>query len=151
RDVCSATALRIATLSAAVPLTLPIMSFLARTMVPGARPHHLAEVMLGGLLRETVPDVRRAGEDQGQYEMHDGGRGRRLPRTTSGETPAGARRPGMFRERRPGPGFGAPALPPPGGGGRPPPLDPRAAGFAQVAARVLQRVGVAPSDGDEGT
>ncbi len=149
RDGCSATALRIATLAAAAPLTLPLLVFLAQTMVPGARRHHLAEVLLGGLLREAVADVRSAREDELHYEFHEGVRERLLGRLTAGEAQEVLRRAGTCMESRLGLGFGFHTLLPFHRGARRRALDDRATSFTLVAERVLRRMGVDLSDWDE--
>jgi formylglycine-generating enzyme required for sulfatase activity len=59
---------------AAAPLHLPVMRLVQRAMLPESRPTHLAEVLLGGLVR-----VERAPADNSDvvtYEFHDGVRNR---------------------------------------------------------------------------
>lgn len=60
--VSSPTAQRLAALLAAVPLELPIIRLVQRTAVPEADCGHLAEVMLGGLMRGTK-------DEQGQLHL----------------------------------------------------------------------------------
>ncbi|WP_433215752.1 FxSxx-COOH system tetratricopeptide repeat protein [Dactylosporangium sp. CS-047395] len=67
RASASPTAYRLAGLLAAAPLTLPLMRHVAAELLPEAKPEHLAEVFLGGLLQtregseyEFRPGVREA-------------------------------------------------------------------------------------------
>ncbi|GAA4388172.1 hypothetical protein GCM10023088_61230 [Actinomadura verrucosospora] len=69
RAVSSPTAFRLAAYLAAAPLRLEVMSLVQRAMLPEATSAHLAEVFLGGLLRRA----RRASDPAGvEYEFHDG-------------------------------------------------------------------------------
>jgi len=51
-STASLPARKLAGLMAAVPVSLPVMNLIRETLVPEARQEHLAEVFLGGLLRE---------------------------------------------------------------------------------------------------
>ncbi|WP_433057110.1 FxSxx-COOH system tetratricopeptide repeat protein [Dactylosporangium sp. CS-033363] len=68
RASASPTAYRLAGLLAAAPLTLPLMRLVAAERLPEARPEHLAEVFLGGLLRQRThrghPAEHLAGDDR---------------------------------------------------------------------------------------
>ncbi|MEU1803350.1 SAV_2336 N-terminal domain-related protein [Streptomyces sp. NPDC019937] len=65
-------ALNLAFLLSAAPLTLPLMRWLQRHLLPATGPAHLAEVFLSDLLVRTTP--RRRGEDPDQvvYAFRDG-------------------------------------------------------------------------------
>lgn len=65
RAAASPTAFRLACYLSAVPLSLPVMRWVQRAMLPHSRPAHLAEVFLGGLLRPTEDTVV-------PYDFHDG-------------------------------------------------------------------------------
>ena len=56
---------------AAVPLRLPIMRLVQHVMVPGSRPTHLAEVLLGGLLRIEPTSASSSDPDNLAFEFHD--------------------------------------------------------------------------------
>ncbi|MFJ5091650.1 SAV_2336 N-terminal domain-related protein [Streptomyces sp. NPDC088674] len=56
RAAASPLAGRLATHLAAAPLSLPVMQLVQRTMLPGSGPAELAEVLLGGLLRQSDED-----------------------------------------------------------------------------------------------
>jgi hypothetical protein len=58
-------AFRLATLLAAAPLDLPLLHHIQRTLLPGSAPHHLAEVLTGGL-------VHRVNELGTSFEFADG-------------------------------------------------------------------------------
>jgi len=59
RERATPTAFRLAChLSAAAPLTLPVMRLVQRAFVPGSAPAHLAEVLLGGLCRRRGAEGR---------------------------------------------------------------------------------------------
>ncbi|MET8556735.1 SAV_2336 N-terminal domain-related protein [Streptomyces sp. NPDC004959] len=56
RAAASPLAGRLATHLAAAPLSLPVMQLVQRTMLPGSGPAELAEVLLGGLLKQSEED-----------------------------------------------------------------------------------------------
>ncbi|WP_435246788.1 SAV_2336 N-terminal domain-related protein [Streptomyces sp. NRRL F-5630] len=56
RAAASPLAGRLATHLAAAPLSLPVMQLVQRTMLPGSGPAELAEVLLGGLLKQSDED-----------------------------------------------------------------------------------------------
>ncbi|WP_433473984.1 FxSxx-COOH system tetratricopeptide repeat protein [Spirillospora sp. CA-142024] len=69
RAASSPTAFRLAGYLAAAPLRLEVMSLVQQAMLPESNSAHLAEVFLGGLLRRA----RRATDPDGiEYEFHDG-------------------------------------------------------------------------------
>ena len=75
RASASPTAYELAGYLAAAPLRLPVMRLVQRAMLPGSTPAHLAEVFLGGLLREADDPAggRRPDRAGGAaYEFHDG-------------------------------------------------------------------------------
>ena len=53
----------------AVPLSLPTMRHVQRTLLPDSRPEHLAEVFLGGLLRRTTPEGADIRDDDVRYDF----------------------------------------------------------------------------------
>ncbi|XVQ10696.1 FxSxx-COOH system tetratricopeptide repeat protein [Spirillospora sp. CA-255316] len=70
RASASPEAFELAGYLAAAPLRLPVMRLVQRAMLPGSTPAHLAEVFLGGLMR--VADGEPAGHSGVAYEFHDG-------------------------------------------------------------------------------
>ncbi|RSM69507.1 tetratricopeptide repeat protein [Actinoplanes sp. ATCC 53533] len=58
-------AFRLATLLAAAPLDLPLLHHIQKSLLPGSAPHHLAEVLTGGL-------VRRSNDVGTSFEFTDG-------------------------------------------------------------------------------
>ncbi|MDX8029223.1 FxSxx-COOH system tetratricopeptide repeat protein [Lentzea sp. BCCO 10_0856] len=78
RTHASVEAFSLAGLLAAAPLSLPLMTLVQRKLLPGSSLSTLAEVMLGGLLKQVVPVVppptSRAEENAPKitYDFHDG-------------------------------------------------------------------------------
>jgi len=72
QDTSTATALELAGLLAAAPLTLPIMRLVQQTLLPQSRQSHLAEVFLGGLLRRLSPVTADENPDRVRFEFHTG-------------------------------------------------------------------------------
>ncbi|MGW6928951.1 FxSxx-COOH system tetratricopeptide repeat protein [Lentzea sp. NPDC054927] len=76
RTNASVEAFSLAGLLAATPLSLPLMTLVQRQLLPGSSLSTLAEVMLGGLLKQVVPADRlaapAAGVPQIPYDFHDG-------------------------------------------------------------------------------
>ncbi|WP_141582125.1 FxSxx-COOH system tetratricopeptide repeat protein [Actinomadura sp. WMMA1423] len=69
RAASSPTAFRLAAYLAAAPLRLEVMALVQKAMLPDATSAHLAEVFLGGLMRRA----RRTSDPEGvEYEFHDG-------------------------------------------------------------------------------
>ncbi|KFA89873.1 SAV_2336 N-terminal domain-related protein [Archangium violaceum] len=68
----SAPARKLAGLLAAVPVSLPVMRLVRETMVPEARQEDLAEVFLGGLLRELPEQDASMDPEQKQYDFWPG-------------------------------------------------------------------------------
>jgi len=62
---------RLAGLLAAAPLRLPVMRLIQQTMLPESRQVHLAEVMLGGLLRQVTPNADLLDPDEVDYAFVD--------------------------------------------------------------------------------
>ncbi|MFI7678072.1 FxSxx-COOH system tetratricopeptide repeat protein [Actinophytocola sp. NPDC049390] len=96
RTFASASAFQLATLLAAVPLTMPTIKLVQRVMLPSADISAIAEVVLGGLLRKTSmkpdPVPQAAGDDGGDgvdgvgYEFHRGVRAELLAAGRRGDT-----------------------------------------------------------------
>lgn len=91
RTFASASAFQLATLLAAVPLSMPTIKLVHRVMLPSADISAIAEVILGGLLRKTSmkpdPVVPSDGVDDGvNYEFHKGVRAELLAAGRRGDT-----------------------------------------------------------------
>ncbi|GGU50730.1 FxSxx-COOH system tetratricopeptide repeat protein [Lentzea flava] len=72
RTVASVEAFELAGLLAATPLSPPLMSLVQRVLLPGSTLTTLAEVMLGGLLKQLPADDTPADGTRIAYEFHDG-------------------------------------------------------------------------------
>lgn len=91
RTFASASAFQLATLLAAVPLSMPTIKLVQRVMLPSADISAIAEVVLGGLLRKTSmkPDPVASSdgtEDGVGYEFHKGVRAELLAAGKRGDT-----------------------------------------------------------------
>jgi tetratricopeptide (TPR) repeat protein len=71
RANASPTARKLAGYLAAAPLSLPAMRLVQAVMLPESRQVHLAEVFLGGILKQITSDVDVSPEEV-QYEFEDG-------------------------------------------------------------------------------
>jgi hypothetical protein len=65
-------AFQLAVYLAAVPLTLPVMRLVQRTMFRDYRQVHLAEVFLGGLLERLTPADVRCDPSEVEYDFREG-------------------------------------------------------------------------------
>lgn len=75
----STEALRLATCLAAAPVSLPVIRLVQQAMLPGSRPSVVAEVFLGGLLRQRPPMAGRdLDPDEVEYDFVPGVRERLL-------------------------------------------------------------------------
>lgn len=63
---------KLAGLMAAVPVSLPVMNLIRETLVPEARQEHLAEVFLGGLLREPPGQAPSSDPEDKLYDFWPG-------------------------------------------------------------------------------
>ncbi|NGY64548.1 tetratricopeptide repeat protein [Lentzea sp. NEAU-D13] len=82
RTNASVEAFSLAGLLAAAPLSLPLMTLVQRRLLPGSTLSTLAEVILGGLLRQAdPPDVSEIA-----YDFHDGVRDELLGTVTRADT-----------------------------------------------------------------
>ncbi|HPE72261.1 MAG TPA: SAV_2336 N-terminal domain-related protein, partial [Candidatus Competibacter sp.] len=72
RDLASREAFQLAVYLAAVPLTLPVMRLVQRTMFRDYRQVHLAEVFLGGLLERLTPADVRCDPSEVEYDFYEG-------------------------------------------------------------------------------
>ncbi|TVR65812.1 MAG: hypothetical protein EA420_02420, partial [Candidatus Competibacteraceae bacterium] len=72
RDLASREAFQLAVYLAAVPLTLPVMRLVQRTMFRDYRQVHLAEVFLGGLLERLTPADVRCDPSEVEYDFREG-------------------------------------------------------------------------------
>ncbi len=74
RDLASRQAFQLAVYLTAVPLTLPVMRLVQRTMfmLPEYRQVHLAEVFLGGLLERVTPADVRCSPEEVEYDFYEG-------------------------------------------------------------------------------
>lgn len=68
QDFASTEALQLARCLAAAPLSLPVMRLVRQTMLPQSRPSVLAEVFLGGLLRQSSSPDGTTGQDVDSVE-----------------------------------------------------------------------------------
>ncbi|MBZ4330520.1 SAV_2336 N-terminal domain-related protein [Corallococcus sp. AS-1-12] len=69
---------KLAGLLAVVPVSLPVMNLIRETLVPEARHEHLAEVFLGGVLREIPGQEASTNPEEKQYDFWPGVRERLL-------------------------------------------------------------------------
>lgn len=85
QSMASPEARKLATLFAAAPLSLPVMRLIRETMLPEATLGHLAEVFLGGLLREIVEGEDAVDPEYVRYDFFEGVRDLLLDAATAGE------------------------------------------------------------------
>ncbi|WP_426753385.1 SAV_2336 N-terminal domain-related protein [Myxococcus sp. Y35] len=78
QGTASPLAQELASILSAAPLYLPAMRVVQRAMLPEARQVHLAEVLLGGLLKEVKRDARPSWANEALYEFLPGVRPRLL-------------------------------------------------------------------------
>ncbi|GAA3276478.1 tetratricopeptide repeat protein [Dactylosporangium vinaceum] len=128
RSAVSPTAYRLAGLLAAAPLTLPVMRLVQAALLPDSRPDHLAEVFLGGLLREAP-----AG-----FDFHPGVREALLPSLQTAEALAVVR---LVADHLAGADLDQAVV-----AGDPAPLSPLGPAFAAATAPVLRAVGGAHAE-----
>jgi tetratricopeptide (TPR) repeat protein len=98
RTQASVQAFHLAGLLAATPLSLPLIKLVQRVMLPGASLSALAEVVLGGLLKQvpatgSAPDPTRVA-----YEFHDGVREELLSGARRADTIRVARTVGQYAD-----------------------------------------------------
>lgn len=140
RSAASPQAQKLAGYLAAVPLTLPIMRLVWQSALPAARPVHLAEVFLSGLLREIATSASGDPEST-RYDFHEGVREILLEDVPVSDSVEVLRRVSDYVEERLGQAFNFRAAL------RDPDefdttLDrPGEREFARVAAKVLRRLG----------
>ncbi len=72
RTTASPLAYRLACLLSTVPLSLPIMRLVQHVLLPESRQSHLAEVVLGGLLRRVDPTLSDSDPDRVRYDFYPG-------------------------------------------------------------------------------
>ncbi|MCP4697220.1 MAG: hypothetical protein GY862_10265, partial [Gammaproteobacteria bacterium] len=84
RASASSMARKLAEYLAATPLTIPIMRLVQQTMLPDSRQIHLAEVLLGGLLREPA-GTRKSDPASLKYDFHLGVRSLLLDAVPAGD------------------------------------------------------------------
>ncbi|MFI5906994.1 FxSxx-COOH system tetratricopeptide repeat protein [Dactylosporangium sp. NPDC051541] len=132
RATVSPTAYRLAGLLAAAPLTLPVMRLVQAARLPEARPDHLAEVFLGGLLRHT------SAEPPADYDFHPGVREALLAALQSAEALAVVR---LVADHLAGADLDQAVV-----AGDPAPLRPLGPAFAAAAAPVLRVLGGAHAE-----
>ncbi|MEV6235170.1 FxSxx-COOH system tetratricopeptide repeat protein [Lentzea sp. NPDC051838] len=72
RTHASVTAFELAGLLASTPLSPRLMTLVQRVLLPGSTLTTLAEVMLGGLLKQVPADDLPVDDDRIAYEFHDG-------------------------------------------------------------------------------
>lgn len=72
RAMASPTARQLAGYLAASPLNLGLIRAVQRAMLPRSEQHHLAEVLLGGLLRQVTPEGAPVEPDEIAYEFYPG-------------------------------------------------------------------------------
>ncbi|XXX74828.1 SAV_2336 N-terminal domain-related protein [Sorangium sp. So ce134] len=88
RSMSKPEARKLATLFAAAPLSLPVMRLIREAMLPEATLGHLAEVFLGGLLREIVEDGHAVDPEYVRYDFFEGVRELLLDSASVGEAAA---------------------------------------------------------------
>jgi hypothetical protein len=72
RALASPMARKLAGLLSATPVTLSIVNLIQQTMLPESRLEHVAEIFLGGLLKEIPSDKESTPSGDVQYEFFDG-------------------------------------------------------------------------------
>lgn len=138
RAASSPAAFQLACYLAAAPLQLPVMRLVQRAMLPESTPAHLAEVLLGGLLRRADPDSP-ADPEVAEYEFQDGIRDVLLGGLHRGEALQVLRAVWYVLRDRLGSTLDFPALL--GAIRHSPGVLPADQPFAQVAAKVLDHLG----------
>ncbi|AKJ01099.1 tetratricopeptide (TPR) repeat protein [Archangium gephyra] len=83
-STASLPARKLAGLLAAVPVSLSVMNLIRETLVPEARQEHLAEVFLGGLLREPPGQAASTDPEEKLYDFWPGVRERLLDSLPAG-------------------------------------------------------------------
>jgi hypothetical protein len=137
RATVSPTASQLAAYLAAAPLTLSVMRLVQYTMLPDSHPSHLAEVVLGGLLkRVTSADATLPAES---YDFHEGVRELLLSSVLKTEAFQILRSVGHSLERQIGRPFDFPSLLPDSNGQFQ--IPETAIPFARVSAFVMSRLG----------
>ncbi|MET8828272.1 SAV_2336 N-terminal domain-related protein [Streptomyces sp. NPDC004610] len=148
RRTASQDARRLAEYLATVPLALPVMQVVQRSMLPASGPEAMAEVLLGGLLRRSDTVTR------GGYEFIDGVREDLLRHLPGGEAQLVLKHSSQYVERHYGrsarnfPALAAAYL-----SGAAPATDTTETGadgqllraFARISSQVLARYGNAPT------
>jgi hypothetical protein len=72
RATASPTARKLAGLLAATDVSMPVVRIIQQTMLPESRQSHVAEVFLGGLLKEVTPADAAGHADSAQYDFLEG-------------------------------------------------------------------------------
>jgi hypothetical protein len=142
RSTVSPTAFQLAAYLATAPLMLPVMRLVQQAMLPDSHPSHLAEVLLGGLMRRVTPEDTRLPDEEIAYEFHEGVRERLLSSILKTEAIQVLRIVASVVERQIGRPIDFPALFPDENGRYQ--LPEGAIPFAKVGAQVLERLGVKP-------
>jgi formylglycine-generating enzyme required for sulfatase activity len=137
RESGSSLAFRLAAYLSAVPLTLPVMRLVQRTMLPESRQVHLAEFFLGGLIEAL--DQSAAPEDA-QYDFYPGVRSSLQGYLMRGEALKVLETISGYIAREHGLPFGFEALVVDPAGNRT--LPPYARAFAEIGREMLQRIGM---------
>jgi formylglycine-generating enzyme required for sulfatase activity len=63
---------QLARMMAAAPVSLPVIRLIQKTLLPDSRAVHLAEVLMGGLLKPTVEQPRVQVNEEVNYEFYPG-------------------------------------------------------------------------------
>ncbi len=140
RAGASLTARRLAGYLAAAPLSLPVMRLVQAVMLPESRQVHLAEVFLGGLLRQMTPEGL-VGPEEVQYEFENGVRDLLLNEVRRHETIQVIEEISVWLERQAGMRYGFMAILEGKGTVEDVVVDDLSRPFARVAAGILRRLG----------
>ncbi|MBA3921620.1 MAG: formylglycine-generating enzyme family protein [Nostocaceae cyanobacterium] len=77
---------QLARMMAAAPVSLPVIRLIQKNLLPDSRAVHLAEVLMGGLLKPTAEKLRDTVKDEVKYEFHPGVRDELIKITRKSQT-----------------------------------------------------------------
>jgi WD40 repeat protein/formylglycine-generating enzyme required for sulfatase activity len=144
----SPSAQKLAGYLASVPLTLPVMRLVQQALLPSSRQVHLAEVLTSGLIRRVSPRSGQTGSPQGReealtFDFVEGVRDMLRPTVSKSDTLTVLEAVSRFVGAQVGQTGSFGALTPDPLGAETLTLNERTLPFAQVAAEVLDRLGLA--------
>ncbi|MEA5582908.1 formylglycine-generating enzyme family protein [Nodularia harveyana UHCC-0300] len=77
---------QLARMMAAVPVSLPVIRLIQQTLLPDSHAVHLAEVLMGGLLKPTAEQPRNQVNEEVNYEFYPGVRAELIKITRKSQT-----------------------------------------------------------------